>query len=157
MAIESVPRIATEQGPFLFDPSAGHKPEDFDYLLLDTRPDLASPETREAFAAADKIIVVSTPAPFDIMTSRRTATLVAELCPGKTAALLFNMVHANTILGRELDALAKATGLTPLFNNVRHRQCYQRATMLGWHELEKTKGQRATEEIMAVTLDILKL
>ena len=59
-----------------------------------------------SFAAADKIIVVSTPAPFDIMTSRRTATLVAELCPGKTAALLFNMVHANTILGRELVVVA---------------------------------------------------
>jgi chromosome partitioning protein len=153
-AAEWVTHIATDQGPFLFDVAAGHKPADFDVLLIDTPPNLAAPETRAAITEADKVIIVSSPSPADIATTQRTAAVVAEIrgAPAKTA-LCFNKVQPRTLLGRELEAAAKRVSLPALFFSLRHRQCYQHAVYLGWRAFDT----RAQEEILFVTREILSL
>ena len=142
-----------EPGPFVFSPP-GHQAADFDYLLIDTPPNLAVPETRSAIAEADKVIIVSSPSPADIATTRRTAAAVAQFrgASAKTA-LLFNMVQANTVLGREIGVMAEQVGLPALFNPMRRRQCYQHAVLMGWGVLT----ERAREETLFIVRDILSL
>lgn len=142
-------QVATANGPFIYEPG-----QLYDVILIDTPPRLDSPEVRSAIEQADKTILVTSPSPTDLWTTRATADLVAAIRgPNSRIALLFNQVQTGTVLCRELDHLAEKVGVKPLFNNIRRRQCYQHASILGWSALPL----RAQEEIIAIVSDIAAL
>lgn len=148
-ALEWLAHGATEQGPFAHDPT-----QTYDVTLIDTPPRLDSPEVRETIAAADKTILVTSPSPTDLWTTKKTVDLVKAVRGGDTKlAVVFNQVSPGTILGRELDERAREMGVTPLFNNIRRRECYKHAALFGW----KVLTERAQEEITFVTFDVVNL
>ena len=144
-----VQQIATEKGPFIYD-----EKESYDVILIDTPPRLDHPQVREAILASDKVILVTSPSPTDLWTTKATADLIKQLRPGfEKVALLFNQVQIGTMLGRQLDALAAKVGLASIYFFVKRRQCYQHASLVGWGALI----QQAKEEIEQITLHIANL
>ena len=121
-------------------------------IFVDTPPVLTSPKLAAAIREADVVVVVSSPSPADLWTSRDTAALVKEhLRPKAKARILFNQVQANTVLAREMTELADKIGLKPLKATVHRRQCYQHAALLGWKGLTT----EARNEITTLALEVV--
>ena len=106
-----------------------------------------------AIRRADVIVVVTSPSPADLFTSRDTAELLKKEEAEKRSRLLFNQVQPGTILSRELDELADRIGLKALKSRVHRRQAYQHAVIMGW----KSLPGEAREEVFKVALEIAAL
>lgn len=121
-------------------------------IFCDTPPLLTSPKLAAAIRDSDMVLVVSSPSPADLWTSRDTAELVkANLSPKAKARILFNSVQPNTVLARETTELAEKIGLKPLKATIHRRQCYQHAALLGWKGLTT----EARNEITALALEVV--
>lgn len=122
--------------------------------LIDTAPHASHPALFAAIREADVVVVVSSPSPADLWTSRDTADLVKTHLNAKSRArILFNQVQANTVLARELDDLAKRIGLKPCKTTISRRQAYQHAALVGWGGLTAD----AKEEIRKLAIELLAL
>ena len=130
---------------------------DYDVVLIDTPPDVKSLAFAGGVHQADVVVVVSSPSPADVWTTRVTADVVKQhLRPHARARILFNQVQPHTVLARNLPTLARRIGIAPLGNArapdvIRRRVCYQHAALLGWRALSK----QARAELYGVALDIL--
>jgi chromosome partitioning protein len=122
-------------------------------LFIDTPPRLDSREVYESIHRATTIIVVTSPSPADLFTSRDTAQLIRQYGLADRARLLFNQVQSGTVLARELDEVAERIGLPALKNRIHRRQAYQHAVLLGW----KSLSSEAREEVFKVALEITAL
>ncbi len=122
-------------------------------LVIDTPPRLESAAVANAVRRADAVIVVTSPSPADLFTSRDTADLLKKEGAEKKSRLLFNQVQPGTILARELDDLASRIGLPALKSRFHRRQAYQHAVVMGW----KSLPMEAREEILKVALEIAAL
>ena len=122
-------------------------------VLIDTPPRLDSTEFAQAVQQADVAVVVSSPSPADLFTSRDTVALIEKLGAAPRARLLFNQVQAGTILSRELDDLAQRIGLPALQNRLQRRQVYQHAVLMGWPSL----GAEARAEVFRIALELTAL
>jgi chromosome partitioning protein len=134
--------------PEAFELDAG---ADYGAVIVDTAPRLDSPLVHESLRQADKVILVTSPSPADLWTSQDTVQVIRQHYSGPKAAILFNQVQRQTVLARELDALAERIGLPALRHSVSRRQAYQHAMLLGWKALDAG----AREEILQVALEII--
>lgn len=107
--------------------------QSYSALLIDTPPRLECDEFTEAVSRSDVTVVVSSPSPADLFTSRDTVAVLDKL--GARAHLLFNQVQAGTILSRDLEEMAERIGLPTLKNRLQRRQVYQHAVLPGWPSL----------------------
>ncbi len=119
-------------------------------LVIDTPPRLESTAVIEAIRRSDLIVVVTSPSPADLFTSRDTAELLRREGVHTRSRLLFNQVNPGTILSRELEEMGRRIGLEVLKSRVQRRQAYQHAVILGW----KSLPSEAREEIFKVALEI---
>jgi chromosome partitioning protein len=120
-------------------------------LFIDTAPRLETSEVRDAIRRADVVVLVTSPSPADLFTSRDTAQLIHNEGAKDRSYVLFNQVQPGTILARDLDDLAERIGLPAFKNTLRRRQAYQHAVLLGW----KSLGNEAREELFKVALEIV--
>jgi chromosome partitioning protein len=125
--------------------------KDYGALFIDTAPRLETSEVRDSIRRADVIVLVTSPSPADLFTSRDTAQLIHNEGARDRAFVLFNQVQPGTILARDLDDLAERIGLPAFKNTLRRRQAYQHAVLLGW----KSLGNEAREELFKVALEIV--
>lgn len=122
----------------------------YDAVFIDTPPrlDMLAPSLGSCSVA----VLVCSPSPADIWTTRDTAEAIRSHLPAKARLrILFNGVHANTVLSRELPDLAKRIGVKALTTTISRRQCYQHAALLGWSALD----QAAREELFKAALEIV--
>ena len=127
---------------------------DYDALIIDTPPRLDAAALRESLAVSDAVILVTSPSPADLWTSRDTVAFLHSHFhrPGR-ARVLFNQVQAKTVLSRELADTAGRIGL-PALKTVIHRcQVYQHSALLG----RKALGAEAREEVLKAALEITAL
>jgi chromosome partitioning protein len=122
-------------------------------LFIDTAPRLESRAVAEAVRRADVVILVASPSPADLFTSRDTVAMLEREGVKKKARLFFNQVQTGTILARELEDLAKRIGLPALKSTLHRRQAYQHAVLLGW----KSLPAEAREEVLEAALEIIAL
>jgi chromosome partitioning protein len=122
-------------------------------IIVDTPPRLDSPQTLAALRKADTVVLVTSPSPADLFTSRDTAALLKREGLLNRAHLLYNQVEQGTILSRDLSQMADKIGLPSLSNHLQRRQAYQHAVLLGW----KSLGAKAREEALRVALEIIAL
>ena len=129
----------------------GERVEDaFDgFTLVDTPPRLDSPAVAEAVRRADRVVLVSSPSPGDVLVTQRTATLIQSLGAGGRAKVLFNQVQRGTMLARDLPRMAEHVGLPMLTAIIHQRQAYQHAVLLGWRSLPS----EVRAEIVSVALE----
>lgn len=122
-------------------------------LFIDTPPRLDSPKLSAAVRQADVVLLVTSPSPADLFTSQDTVAMLEREAARDRAHILFNQVHAGTILARELDNLAERIGLSALKSTLHRRQAYQHAVVLGW----KSLPGEAREEVFKLALEITAL
>ncbi len=125
--------------------------KEYGALFIDTAPRLETAEVRDAIRRADVVVLVTSPSPADLFTSRDTATLIHREGAKDRAHVLFNQVQPGTILARDLDDMAERIGLPAFKNILRRRQAYQHAVLMGW----KSLGNEAREELFKVALEIV--
>ena len=125
--------------------------KEYGALFIDTAPRLETAEVRDSIQRADVVVLVTSPSPADLFTSRDTATLIHREGAKDRAHVLFNQVQPGTILARDLDDMAERIGLPAFKNILRRRQAYQHAVLMGW----KSLGNEAREELFKVALEIV--
>lgn len=125
--------------------------KDYGALIIDTAPRLESKEVSDSIRRADVVVLVTSPSPADLFTSRDTATLIHREGAKDRAHVLFNQVQPGTILARDLDDMAERIGLPAFRNTLRRRQAYQHAVLMGW----KSLPGEAREELFKVALEIV--
>lgn len=122
----------------------------YDAVFVDTPPRLDT--LAAALGSCSVAVIVCSPSPADIWTTKDTAEAIRPHLPAKTRLrVLFNGVLSNTILSRELPDLAKRVGVKALSTTISRRQCYQHAALLGWQALDQT----AREELFKAALEIV--
>jgi len=122
----------------------------YDAVFIDTPPRLEA--LPAALAPCSVAVIVCSPSPADLWTTRDTAAQIRQHLPkGARLRLLFNGVQANTILARDLPALADRIGVEALKATISRRQCYQHAALMGWTALDAA----AREEIFTAALEII--
>jgi len=119
-------------------------------LFIDTPPRLDSKQLADSISRADVIVVVSSPSPADLFTSRDTVALISKHNAVNRSRILFNQVQPGTILARDLSDMADRIGLKTFKNQLHRRQAYQHAVLLGW----KSLPLEAREEVFKVALEI---
>lgn len=123
---------------------------DYDAVLVDTPPRLDTLSRSLSFCQL--AVIVSSPSPADLWTTRDTAEAIKPLLPrGAKVRLLFNGVQSQTLLARGLPDLAKRIGIPALSSTISRRQAYQHAALLGWQALD----QHAREELFKAALEIV--
>jgi chromosome partitioning protein len=124
--------------------------EQYDAVLIDTPPRVEA--LPRAIAACSVAVLVCSPSPADLWTTRDTAAAIRPALPkGAKLRLLFNGVQHGTVLSRDLPALADRIGIKAFSNTISRRQCYQHAALLGWQALDGD----AREEIRRAALEII--
>lgn len=122
----------------------------YDALFIDTPPRLEA--IPAALASCNVAVIVCSPSPADLWTTRDTAAAIRPHLPkGARLRLLFNGVSANTVLARDLPAIAERIGIQALKATISRRQCYQHAALLGWSALDSA----AREEVYKAALEII--
>lgn len=122
-------------------------------LFIDTPPRLESRVVTDAIRRADVVILVTSPSPADLFTSRDTVALLDKEGVRKKSRVLFNQVQPGTILGRDVADMADRIGLPALKSKLQRRQAYQHAVLLGW----KSLPAEAREEVLKAALEIAAL
>jgi chromosome partitioning protein len=123
---------------------------EYDAVFIDTPPRLEA--LPAALALCSVAVIVCSPSPADLWTTRDTAAAIRpDLPKGARLRLLFNAVVANTVLSRDLPALADRIGVKALKSTISRRQCYQHAALIGWPALDAA----AREEIILAALEII--
>jgi cellulose biosynthesis protein BcsQ len=126
------------------------KAEEYDAVFIDTAPRLDT--LAHALRLCSVAVVVSSPSPADLWTTRDTAEAIRPHLPqGARLRLLYNGVQAHTVLARELPDLAKRVGVKALASTISRRQCYQHAALLGWQALDPA----AREELFKAALEVV--
>lgn len=126
------------------------KGSEYDAVLIDTPPRLDA--LAPALARCSIAVLVCSPSPADLWTTRDTAAAIRPRLPTTARLrLLFNGVLTHTILARELPDLAQRVGVQPLSTAISRRQCYQHAALLGWSALD----QAAREELFKAALELV--
>lgn len=124
--------------------------KEYDAVFIDTPPRLEA--LPAALAGSSVAVIVCSPSPADLWTTRDTAAAIRQALPkGARIRLLFNGVVSNTVLSRDLPALAERIGVKALRSTISRRQCYQHAAVLGWTALDAA----AREEVFKAALEIL--
>lgn len=126
----------------------------YQLVLIDTPPQLDSPLLHQSLAESDCALLVSSPSPADLWTSRDTVAVIEKHLPaGRPARLLFNQVQARTVLAKDLATLAQRIGLAALGTHISRRQGFQHAALLGWRALDGD----SREELLQVALELAAL
>jgi len=123
----------------------------YDILIYDTPPSLTHTANTTAVQAADLVIVVATPSPFDIWEAEEAVQFVRSRRPGTPVVALFNKVRRSTLLGRLVDDNAKQLTVPVLSTMLSARECYQHAGVRGWKALDAA----AREEVFRLTLAVI--
>lgn len=122
----------------------------YDAVFIDTPPRLDT--LAAALASCSVALLVCSPSPADLWTTRDTAATIRPHLPDKARLrILFNGVLCHTVLARELPDLARRIGVKALSTVISRRQCYQHAALLGWQALD----QAAREEMFKAALEIV--
>lgn len=124
--------------------------EPFDVLIIDTPPRLESRELIDAIKRADRVVLVTSPSPTDLFTSRTTVETIKREGAAEKARVLFNKVKPRTRLSRDLDDLAERIGLPSLKSYLHDRQAYQHAALDGWAALTPEMER----EVFAVAMEL---
>jgi chromosome partitioning protein len=123
---------------------------EYEAVFVDTPPRLDT--LAPALARCSVAVIVCSPSPADLWTTRDTAAAIRDkLPPGARLRLLFNGVQSHTVLSRELPDLAERIGVKALRSTISRRQCYQHAALLGWKALD----QAAREELFKAALEVV--
>jgi chromosome partitioning protein len=126
--------------------STGESP----FVIVDTPPNMAHPDTLEAIRTADLVVLITTPSPADLSATAATAQLIQKLRK-KPTVVLFNRVQASNRFSKTLEGVSAKLPFPTLPNILFQRTAYQVAELEGWRSLP----QLARTELAQLALSIV--
>lgn len=121
-------------------------------VIVDTAPNLESPETLAAIQNADLVVLVTTPSPLDLATTVATAKRIQETRTGPTR-VLFNMVQTNNRFFNEMENIAKEIPFPKLKHYLTRATTYQVAQLGGW----RTLAAKQREDVIQITIELMSV
>ena len=114
--------------------------ENCDIILFDTPPKLGK-ELLEALKQSDLAVIVSSPSPADIWSSKETVEYISKNAPNIRKKLLFNKVEKGRKSSQNLAEISEILGIDPLQNKLPYYSAYQHAILDGWKALKSKDAQ----------------
>jgi chromosome partitioning protein len=132
---------------------------DYDVLIIDGSPRVYD-VARSAIMASDLVLIPVQPSPYDVWAAKEIVDLLEEVSPFKENlkyGFIINRKIVNTAIGRDVaDALSEFE-IPVLESQVCQRVGFAESAANGQTVLEVEKGSRASEEIRALTKEVLEL
>ncbi len=104
-------------------------------LIIDTAPNINSPETLNAIKTTDLVVLVTTPSPLDLATTAASSRLILKERPHGEVRLLFNLVQTNNRFFEEMPEIAKEIPFPLITRYLTRRTSYQVAQLQGWKSI----------------------
>ncbi|MES2309314.1 MAG: ParA family protein [Verrucomicrobiota bacterium] len=119
--------------------------------IIDTPPDLKKKGFQDGIKAAHLVIVVSSPSPADLWSSKRTVQEVRRLTKAPIY-ILFNKIRKGTIFStpEHLEDMAKKMEAPRLDCSISQSEVYQHSLVLGWSALHKKHKEEITRLVMEI-------
>lgn len=125
--------------------------ESAEVTFIDTPGSLEHSSLKTSIAEADRIILISSPSPADLWSTKRAAEMIRSTRKDPCTAILYNRVNPQTEFARCTDDYAKVIGFPALNTKIPQRQSFQRAALVGWPALKPTER----EALAKVAIEIL--
>ena len=123
----------------------------YDYVLIDTAPNL-TPHQVKAANLSDRVILVTKTAPPNLLSTQETVAYLRQHCrPDLSMYLLFNHVDKRMTHARNLDEKAAKVGCQPLDHHISYMSDYEYLFLQGYKAL-KSKSRL---ELSQVVYDIV--
>ncbi len=135
--------------------------DNYDFIIIDCPPAALSPAPSSAMLISDLALIPVVPAPADMWASvaaKKLALTAQATNEALQIRVLPNMVQINTNLARDtLDVLAEDNEIPMLTSRIASRSAFRECQLTGStvHSLSKTSA--ATQEVDALTDEILTL
>ena len=132
---------------------------DYDYIVVDGPPRVHE-IAMAAIAASDLIVIPVQPSPFDVWSLKDIVDLVNEV---KTinehlkTVLVINRKIVNTAIGRDVVSALADYNFPILTTAICQRVAYAESIALGQTVLNTNSDMKASEEIQALTNEILEV
>jgi len=123
-----------------------------EYVIIDTAPNLESPDTLDAIKTADHLVLVTTPSSKDLDTTVETARIIERIRTSGHTVVVFNRVLFNSKAAARIPEVKKLLPFPAIDILIPRRQAYEDIGMLGWKSLDKT-AQVETVKLVAGILD----
>ena len=134
---------------------------DYDVILIDCPPSVASPATQSALLIAELALLPVRPSPTDLWALKEIVKLIETartVNDELLAAVVVNQWQPNTLLSTDaLDALQEL-GLPVMQSRLHQRQAYQQCAVLGTAVYGLGKAAKlAIEEVESLVIEVGKL
>ncbi len=135
--------------------------EDYDFIVIDCPPAADSPVPQSALLIADLALVPVIPSPLDLWAAvgiRKVIENVGVINESLKSRLVVNQCQPNTNLAKDALEVLPEFGINVCKNYLRQRTAYRQSAVFGQtvHDFG-SKAKEATEEIEALTKEILKI
>ena len=133
--------------------------KDFDFVVVDGAPRVYD-VARSAILASDVILIPVQPSPYDIWAAKEIVDLFAEVRTFKEnlkAAFVINRKIVNTAIGRDVVETLAEYNLPVLRSHVCQRVGFAETAAAGRTVLETGADNQASQEIEALTNEIMEL
>jgi chromosome partitioning protein len=132
---------------------------DYDFLVIDGAPRVYD-VARSAIMASDLVLIPVQPSPYDVWAAKEIVDLVTDVRPFKEnlkSVFVINRKIVNTAIGRDVaDALSEYE-LPVLKSQMCQRVSFAESAGRGQTVLETEPGSLASQEIDALTSEVMEL
>jgi chromosome partitioning protein len=132
---------------------------DYDYFVIDGAPRVYD-VARSAVMASDLVLIPVQPSPYDVWAAKEIVDLVNEVQPFKEnlkSVFVINRKIVNTAIGRDVNEALSEYELPVLKSQVCQRVGFAESAGRGQTVLETEPSSLASQEIEALTSEIMEL
>lgn len=132
---------------------------DYDFLVVDGAPRVYD-VARSAILASDLVLIPVQPSPYDVWAAKEIVDLVSDVRQFKEnlkSVFVINRKIVNTAIGRDVTEALSEYELPVLKSQVCQRVGFAESAGQGRTVLETEPGSLASQEIEAVTTEVLEL
>lgn len=133
--------------------------ESHDYVLIDGPPRV-NELARAAIMASDVVIIPVQPSPYDVWAAKEIVDLLGEAAVFKEnlkSAFVVNRKVVNTAIGRDVVEALSAYPVPVLKTSVCQRVAFAESAAQGLTVLDIDPGGTASQEVVALTREVLEL
>jgi chromosome partitioning protein len=132
---------------------------DYDVIIIDGSPRVYD-VARSAIMASDLVLIPVQPSPYDVWAAKEIVDLLEEVKPFKEtlkSGFIINRKIVNTAIGRDVTEALSEFEIPVLKSQICQRVSFAESAANGQTVLELEAGSTASQEIEALTKEVLEL
>jgi chromosome partitioning protein len=132
---------------------------DYDVIIIDGSPRVYD-VARSAIMASDLVLIPVQPSPYDVWAAKEIVDLLEEVKPFKEnlkSGFIINRKIVNTAIGRDVTEALSEFDIPVLKSQICQRVSFAESAASGQTVLEADAGSTASQEVEALTKEVLEL